>query len=120
MKGIFCAFVVIFFAACAPLHADQKPPEIKDFAGCVAAGNPVLKTFPPRCMTRDGKVFTHEETKKIGGRTCRDQCGDGVCQPGESEATCFADCGQALASETRCGDGIDGDRGSRATRGIAR
>jgi len=37
-------------------------------------------------------------------------CGNGSCEVGETEAICFADCGQALAAESMCGDGIDGDR----------
>jgi len=41
---------------------------------------------------------------------CVDTCGNGSCEVGETEAICFADCGQALAAESMCGDGIDGDR----------
>jgi hypothetical protein len=37
-------------------------------------------------------------------------CGNASCEAGETESTCFADCGQPLAAESSCGDGIDGDR----------
>jgi len=37
-------------------------------------------------------------------------CGNGSCEAGETGSGCFADCGQPTAAETMCGDGIDGDR----------
>jgi hypothetical protein len=37
-------------------------------------------------------------------------CGNASCEAGETLSTCFADCGVPLAAETQCGDGIDGDR----------
>ena len=37
-------------------------------------------------------------------------CGNGACEPGETDGTCVADCGTPLAVETACGDLVDGDR----------
>jgi hypothetical protein len=36
-------------------------------------------------------------------------CGDGVCDPGEDECNCAADCGSPTTSEADCTDGIDDD-----------
>lgn len=41
--------------------------EINDFESCVAAGNPVMESYPRQCSTSDGKHFTEilsEEEKK--------------------------------------------------------
>lgn len=37
-------------------------------------------------------------------------CGDGQCQAGENGVACFADCGNTQASETSCTNGLDDDR----------
>jgi hypothetical protein len=36
-------------------------------------------------------------------------CGDGVCEGGENECTCSADCGFAPGTEIACTDGVDND-----------
>ena len=37
------------------LYAELKTPA--NFEECVAAGNIVLKTFPAKCVTKEGKSF---------------------------------------------------------------
>lgn len=34
---------------------------IEDFEDCVEAGYPVMESYPEKCMTKDGKVFTNTE-----------------------------------------------------------
>lgn len=59
---------------------DTKPtnqnttPLIQSFADCVAAGNPVLESFPEQCRTADGQLFTNTVTgvavgEPVGGIT---------------------------------------------------
>lgn len=68
---------------------------IQIYEECVAAGNPVMETYPPQCRTKDGKIFTQQIQSK-------DTCGNGTCenvacmaigcpQPETSE-NCPADC----------------------------
>lgn len=85
-----------------------KDPEHPVFSQSVA-------TLTPSLCDSDGVCDTGETCATCPG-DCASQgggsgcCGDGSCQAGETDATCFADCGQPLAAETLCGDGIDGDR----------
>lgn len=51
--------------------ADQ--PEITNFEECVAAGNPVMESYPRQC--RHGDQTFVEDVEPI----CVDRCGDGVC-----------------------------------------
>jgi len=37
-------------------------PLIQSFADCIAAGNPVLESFPEQCRTADGQLFTNTVT----------------------------------------------------------
>lgn len=82
--------------------------QVTSYDQCVKEGGKILKSFPPQCVTSDGKSFTKLIQK--GGeseRGCVDKCGDGQCQeivcmavdcpcPENSEA-CPRDC----ASESR-------------------
>lgn len=34
---------------------------INSFDDCAAAGYPIMESYPPRCMTPDGRSFTDEE-----------------------------------------------------------
>ena len=74
-----------------------------------------LPTLTPSLCDNDG-ICDPGETCASCAADCAGQgggsgcCGNGSCDAGEIEASCFADCGQALAAETQCGDGIDGDR----------
>lgn len=37
-----------------------SPPAISSFDECVAAGNPVMESYPPQCRTQDGESFTQD------------------------------------------------------------
>jgi hypothetical protein len=81
-----------------------------NFEECIAAGNPMLKSYPARCVAH-GKTFVQEvprPSREIGtpkgafGGGCKSQCGDGTCQEvvcmavgcpcPESPQTCSEDC----------------------------
>ena len=46
-----------FFAASVPKIPDVS---ITSFEECVKAGNPILESYPSRCATKDGKLFTED------------------------------------------------------------
>ncbi|MCB0319315.1 MAG: hypothetical protein KDD60_00235 [Bdellovibrionales bacterium] len=80
--------------------------DVRTFQDCVSAGFPIMRSFPPKCATPDGRVFVdsngfdgvknnspdanplplHERDgadPKIGDTsetTCKNLCGDGRCQ----------------------------------------
>ena len=37
-------------------------PTITNFDECVAAGNPVMESFPEQCRTEDGQLFINDVT----------------------------------------------------------
>ena len=103
MKGNFTGSILLALLAlgCSPylpIEAEEKAPTT--FEECVAAGNPVTRSFPAQCHirgghTKDGQVFFQKTQKPIKeliqesdqeskgeskGSSCKDLCGDGVCQ----------------------------------------
>ena len=59
--------------------------DISNFDRCVAAGYRVMRSYPPRCVTPDGRVFTQENAgpqvkKNSQGNLCMDQCGNRTCE----------------------------------------
>ena len=98
-------FACALLTACSPAAQQagtKAPAEIDSFQACVAAGNPVMKTFPARCAARNGKIYTQEIVRTIEGRACKDQCGNGQCQQivcqaqgcpcAETPVNCARDC----------------------------
>lgn len=77
---------------------------VKSYDDCVAAGYPIMESFPPQCTTPDGTVYVDNPEEPITGENplCEDRCGDGECQEtvclaegcpcAESEDTCKKDC----------------------------
>ncbi len=73
---------------------------VSTFDECVAESGKILKMYPPKCVTKDGKVFI--ETPKTPKTACKNLCGDGECQEivcmavgcpcAENKATCPKDC----------------------------
>lgn len=115
-------FIVLglILAACSMGRA-----EINGYESCVAAGNSIMRSLPPKCVSGDGRVFaqkdlviigdseTHQKGENAGGSVgtsapatpngadrrpvCVDKCGDGVCQ----EMVCMAigcPCGESEKS----------------------
>lgn len=86
-------------------QADGGPEvsrSVDSFEECVAQSGKVLKMYPPKCVTQDGKVFL--ETARQPSKTCKNMCGDGECQEivcmavgcpcAENRATCPKDCSE--------------------------
>ncbi len=57
--------VMIFLSGCV----EQSGEEIKitNFEECIAAGNPVMESYPRQCMTPEGETFTEEINMEPSG-----------------------------------------------------
>lgn len=75
--ALLITLTFLIFAACTT-SANTTPDRITSFEECVNAGFPVYRTFPPRCRTPDGLVFSDE--RRAEPKLCKDLCGDGICQ----------------------------------------
>ena len=93
VRSVFFLFII---AACGLVSGCSRPgqkgpakplPEVNSFKECVDAGYPVLKSYPPRCVAKNGKIFTNDIVRNIDGRACKDECGNGQCQ----QIVCQAD-----------------------------
>ena len=109
MRTVLAVILLISVVACTqPVsQATASDAAVTDYASCVAAGNAVLKSYPPQCVTADGRRFVRtpllpRNTPAPGSGLCEDKCGDGVCQEivclgsgcpcAESKTSCSADC----------------------------
>lgn len=81
-------FLVLVAGGCSggkPQLVVASSSDISDFDRCVAAGYRVLRSYPPRCVTPDGRVFTQDNTpnqskKNPQGNICVDKCGNRTCE----------------------------------------
>lgn len=97
MKTTFAILAVIILIALGIIFIKPSTPakEITSFEECVAAGNPVMESYPEQCTTKDGKHFTHNvgnEIEKMGKiRLTSPRPGDTVSSPltitGEARGT---------------------------------
>lgn len=60
--GIALASVVVFVGVLVSgvMH-QSRTSSVSNFDECVAAGNPVMESYPEQCMTRDGRNFVNEK-----------------------------------------------------------
>lgn len=76
----------IFLLSACSLHAE----EVTSFESCVAAGGPMIKTFPARCVAPDGTHWIDEKAaakQAAKAKLCVDMCGNGSCE----EIVCMAE-----------------------------
>jgi hypothetical protein len=98
---------------------------VTNYKECVAAGNVIMRSIPPRCVTREGKIFvgptvnsqgtplakTYETQntptpEKLNQSVCKDQCGNTTCEQivcqgegcpcAENPKSCPKDCGGGM------------------------
>lgn len=58
--GIICILILligIFWTRNKPTESDTP---VTTFEECVAAGNPVMESYPEQCRSKDGQVFTKD------------------------------------------------------------
>ncbi len=68
--------------------------EINDFEDCIAAGNPVMESYPPQCRTQDGRMFT---------ATIDDVC-NGMGLEEAKEIATASECGDSFKETYMCND----------------
>lgn len=105
LRGLFA--VTVLFTACAHANDSTTPPvegslkPASNFKECVQEGGKILKSYPAQCVSKAGVRFVDEGVKSPGP-SCKDLCGDGVCQEivcmaigcpcSESHQSCPKDC----------------------------
>ena len=62
MIGLVVALLLVagLIAAYAANREQQALLSITNFDECVAAGNPVMESYPEQCRTPDGRTFVNE------------------------------------------------------------
>ncbi len=64
---IYTAIFLIALSAIATFiivrNKSPKPPKVNSFQECVAAGYPVMESYPRQCRTVDGKLFFETVTE---------------------------------------------------------
>lgn len=55
---LFGLLVIIGTVVAWILYSNTPPKTIASYAECIAAGHPVLETFPEQCITPNGDTFT--------------------------------------------------------------
>ena len=103
--GLFAVSVLLAGCAyandstAAPVQEGGKPAS--NFQECAQEGGKILKSYPAQCISKAGVRFV-DESAKAQGSSCKDLCGDGVCQEivcmaigcpcSESKQSCPQDC----------------------------
>jgi len=100
LKALLVAISSLSISSASADAPSAARPSPTSFEECVAESGKILKMYPPKCVTSDGRVFIQE--RKKDERNCSDKCGDGECQEmvcmalgcpcPESRATCPKDC----------------------------
>ena len=92
---IFLAILVLLASSCAA--------QIRTFDDCMNSGGIMQKTYPAKCISKDGQVFiSAPQVEKLEQALCVNKCGDGECQEivcmgtgcpcAETSASCPSDC----------------------------
>lgn len=61
LYGVIVLVAVVVIGVAYVLMQKPTTKSINSFAECVAAGNPVMESFPEQCKTADGKSFTNPD-----------------------------------------------------------
>lgn len=89
---VYCVFALLLFSGgCTaqnlhePIDVDKfekaaAAGPINSFKECVEAGYPVMRSYPAKCATKEGKIFVDEAKLKEPKRACKDLCGNGTCE----------------------------------------
>lgn len=62
---VVCIIVIIIGFVGVQYWNYKKVTKIMSFDECVAAGYPVMESFPPRCATPDGRSFTDQGRAQV-------------------------------------------------------
>jgi hypothetical protein len=90
-----------------PVHTDTSSPadtetQVNDFESCVAAGNPVMESYPRQCRHTDGRTFTEVIVSpslpedrippKTSGACAPAGCSSQLCVPKEEAPNIMTTC----------------------------
>lgn len=76
----------LFFILIVSISGCSQQQEINSFEECVAAGNPIMESYPPQCAVPGGRSFTEDS-----------------CQDGEGHVLTISDA-KNIAKDSECGD----------------
>lgn len=60
VAGLLTVGGMVMYAIAPKMNASVPQPVITSFDECVAAGNPVMESYPEQCRTQDGRLFVNE------------------------------------------------------------
>lgn len=123
MKPIYWIFIVMLISSCTISNFEEvQNNKVTDFDSCVAAGNPVMESYPRQCRCGD-QTFTEnikesiEPSERFCGTSSEDPCetnedcitggcSGSICQSKNTEptfTTCeYRDCYNAEAYKMEC------------------
>lgn len=58
--GIFLLLVAGLLMSLATNNEQRELLSVSNFDECVAAGNPIMESYPEQCRTQDGRTFVNE------------------------------------------------------------
>lgn len=82
IASVFILMIVgiLFLASIILLLDNNNTALIDNFEECVAAGYPVLESYPEQCRTRDGRTFTKDISEELQQSPCYiGGCSSQVC-----------------------------------------
>lgn len=65
-------------SACVSAQTQLAGPTVLTYEDCLTVPHKMLKTYPPQCVTPDGKTFVAPKDSKKS--LCKDLCGNGTCE----------------------------------------
>lgn len=119
--SIILVFLGVVGYGVAGFWKQNQIKKINSFETCSQSGFPILESYPEQCRTPDGRSFVkeladEEKEKIIPPSSCKNLCGDGVCQ----EVVCMAiGCPCAETKETCAQDCVEGQGNDGNGTGIA-
>jgi hypothetical protein len=60
LAALLGVVALIVFRISPKMHASLPQPIIATFEDCVAAGNPIMESYPPQCRSADGRLFVQD------------------------------------------------------------
>lgn len=60
LAGALGILGMLIYGMAPKMSASVPQPVITNFEECAAAGNPVMESYPSRCMTKDGRSFMQD------------------------------------------------------------
>lgn len=59
LAGVLVIIGMVVYGLAPKMQASVPQPIITNFDECVAAGNPVMESYPEQCRTADGRLFVN-------------------------------------------------------------